>query len=345
MSPSSTLLRGHFGNIAPPSCFPLKRVGTVSTKDSSSTHGSSVAYSYFPTYNQDDAISGDSTMSYDSSTFASHHSRGAIKKTIDTEFTSLASERSVEKEMSQCGVEIDSDEDDSNEYDDQIIETNTKNRSLTLDWDRCRSDASSFRKVTNNNRAIGDEYVLPEGLSKSDIMVTIDIDDEARSSRAAELDEENLDVEILHRHRYQKSGEFSPRKQGHRRRRKFEEDVRQGIFDDLMSVYTATTKTAKLVLCVVVSVLSDGTLNHTFWSGGRVGLTEIVLQWVLFDVEDLQVYKRGRVVQTKDFGFGPLGLTENEGQQYLSESLAPRATNEIVSTIGNGAPHDLMVEV
>ena len=161
----------------------------------------------------------------------------------------------------------------------------------------------------------------------------------------ADLDEEDLDVEILHKnHKKNDSGEFSARKQNQRARLMFEETVKHGILDDLQSFYTATPKTAKLVLCVVVSVLSDGTLDHTFWSGGRVGLTEIALQWVLFDADDLQLYKRGRVVRKKDFGFGPLGLTENEGQHYLETKLAPRASNDIISQIGNGTRRDLLSE-
>ena len=100
-----------------------------------------------------------------------------------------------------------------------------------------------------------------------------------------------------------------------------------GIIDDFKSVYTATPKTAKLVLCVVVSVLSDGTLDHTFWSGGRVGLTEVVLQWVLFDANDLQVYKRGRVVQKKDFGFGSQGLTRF---RLIVKSSIPRPARQDV---------------
>jgi hypothetical protein len=242
------------------------------------------------------------------------------------------------------GDENDNVEDDCTEYDDQIIETNTKNRSLSLDWTRFRTVPSSWRTVTNKNSVTEEVCELPEGISKSDITVTIDIDDEARSSRVDELDEEDLDVEILH-YEGRDSGANSPRKECHRHRLKFEETVTKGIHDDLKSLYTATPKTAKFVLCVVVSVLSDGTFDHTFWSGGRVGLTEIVLQWVLFDADDLQVYKRGQVVQKKDFGFGPLGLTDYEGQHYLATTLAPRATNEIISKIGSGGYQNLLVEV
>ena len=231
------------------------------------------------------------------------------------------------------------------DYDDHVTETKTTNGSVSLGWDHGRAVASSFRTVTNNHSAVEDVCELPEGICKSDITVTIDIDDEARSSRVGELDEEDLDVEILKKsHRKLDSGDFSPRKQNQRARVKFEETVQQGILDDLQSFYTATPKNAKLVLCVVVSVLSDGTLDHTFWSGGRVGLTEIVLQWVMFDADDLQVYKRGRVVRKKDFGFGPLGLTENEGQHYLSTKLAPRASNDVISQIGNGDRSDLLSE-
>jgi len=347
---SSKLMRdtGYFENITPPSAFPLKRAGTASTKDSHSTYDSSTAHSYynFPSSNQGDTESGASTISYDTSSLTSRQPIGTMENRVDTEFRSLASKGSVEEgtlPSLQSAVENDRVEDDRSEHDDPI-ETKTKSRSLALAWDRGDPIALSFRAATNSNSTVDDECQLPEWISKSDITVTIDIDDEARSSRAAELDEENLDVEILHHVRHD-SGEFSPRRQCHRKRRKFEETVRQGILDDLKSVYTATPKTAKLVLCVVVSVLSDGTLDHTFWSGGRVGLTEIVLQWVMFDPDNLQVYKRGRVVQKKDFGFGPLGLTENEGHYYLATSLAPRAANQIISIIGNAECQNLLVEI
>jgi len=237
-------------------------------------------------------------------------------------------------------------EDAQTDCQDDIIETNTSSGSVSLGWEHGRAVASSFRTVTNNKSAVENVCELPEGISKSEITVTIDIDDEARSSRVGKLDEDDLDVDVLQQknHRKLDSGDFSPRKQNHRARLEFEDTVQQGILDDLQSFYTATPKNAKLVLCVVISVLSDGTLDQTFWSGGRVGLTEIVLQWVMFDADDLQVYKRGRVVRGKDFGFGPLGLTENEGQHYLATKLAPRASNDIISQIGNGARQDLLSE-
>jgi len=341
MSSESTGIRGYFESITPPSVFSLKRAATGSTKNSSTTNDSSTSYSYynFPSYNQHSGVSDGSTLS--------RSFTGTMEGTIDTECKSIASKRLDEEETLPSLLsedENDNVEDDSTEYDDQIIEANTKNRSLALDWTRVRTVPSSWRTVTNKNSVTEEVCELPEGISKSDITVTIDIDDEARSSRVDELDEEDLDVEILHYER-RDSGADSPRKDSHRQRLKFEETVSKGIHDDLKSLYTATPKTAKFVLCVVVSVLSDGTLDHTFWSGGRVGLTEIVLQWVLFDADDLQVYKRGRVVQKKDFGFGPLGLTDYEGQYYLATTLAPRATSEIISKIGNGGCQNLLVEI
>mmetsp|Transcript_11816 Transcript_11816/g.23430 ORF Transcript_11816/g.23430 Transcript_11816/m.23430 type:complete len:452 (+) Transcript_11816:58-1413(+) len=232
---------------------------------------------------------------------------------------------------------------EGDEYDDQIIETKIKNSSLSLKWDSGKSMALSSRIANKEAVDIDYEFELPPGILKSDITVSIDIDDEARSSRVNELDEEDLDVEILHQER-RNSGARSYRKLRHRHRREFEETVRKGILDDLTSVYTATPKTAKLVLCVVISVLSDGTLEHTFWSGGRVGLTEIALQWVLFDPDDLQVCKRGQEVQKKDFGFGPLGLTKSEGQHYLVTSLGPRAANDIMRKVGGDIRQDLLAE-
>ena len=302
----------------------LKRSGTASTKYSSSSNTECFSCSKSPSIDSD-FESYASTIGYDRRNYRvrSYASNGMSlgENTLQSLFESDSSY----------------DESECNSY--RTIEPTTKNRSLSLQWN-C-SNASTSQSQSKG--IVDDACELPEGISKSDIMVTIDIDDEARSSRAEELDEENLDVEILH-HKKRNSGENSPRKLCHGLRRKFEEDVLDGIIDDFKSVYTATPKTAKLVLCVVVSVLSDGTLDHTFWSGGRVGLTEVVLQWVLFDANDLQVYKRGRVVQKKDFGFGSQGLTENEGQLWLRSWLVPRATAEVISMIGKSTSNELLAE-
>mmetsp|Transcript_24990 Transcript_24990/g.54895 ORF Transcript_24990/g.54895 Transcript_24990/m.54895 type:complete len:377 (-) Transcript_24990:186-1316(-) len=361
----------YFNNIISPSSFSFKRAATESTKASNSTHDSQAnSYDDHPSYNQDGAESNStendtsthdgsqtfgstqdysqtdaSTISNDNSSLTTRHSLGVMENENNMKIVTNTSQVSMAEEtmISLPFIpEDDSSEFGDEEFDDQIIETKTKNRSLSLLWDRGNT-FSSYRTANEKSITGDDECQPPDGICKSDITVTIDIDDEARSSRVEDLDEENLDVEILH-HRRRDSGDSSPLKRCHRQRRKFEETVRQGLLDDLTSVYTATPQTAKYVLCVVVSVLSDGTLDHTFWSGGRVGLAEIVLQWVLFDADDLQVYKRGRVVQKKDFGFGPLGLTENEGQHFLSTSLAPKASNQIMRTIGNGVCEELFAE-
>jgi hypothetical protein len=85
-------------------------------------------------------------------------------------------------------------------------------------------------------------------------------------------------------------------------------------------------------------------MEHTFWSGGRVGLAEIALNWRLFGADDLKLYHGGLTVQRKDFGFGPIELTESEGQHILISKLAPRATNDIVRQIGD-VNEDFLAEV
>jgi hypothetical protein len=172
-------------------------------------------------------------------------------------------------------------------------------------------------------------------------MVTVDIDDEARSSRARYMDEDDMDV-IPRKN--DSMDTMSVNNTSLNRRRNFEEAIRQGMTDDLRSMYTATPETAKLVLCVVICVLSDGTMEHTFWSGGRVGLAEIALNWRLFGADDLKLYHGGLAVQRKDFGFGPIELTEAEGQHILISKLAPRATNDIVRQIGD-VNEDFLAEV
>eukprot|EP00531_Pseudo-nitzschia_arenysensis_P018743 CAMPEP_0116137600 /NCGR_PEP_ID=MMETSP0329-20121206/12330_1 /TAXON_ID=697910 /ORGANISM="Pseudo-nitzschia arenysensis, Strain B593" /LENGTH=336 /DNA_ID=CAMNT_0003632517 /DNA_START=27 /DNA_END=1040 /DNA_ORIENTATION=+ len=335
-------MKGYFDNVTPPSVF-LKRATTTSTKESNLSYDSSTAYSsYFSFPNSQNEASTLMSPDEDSS-MSSQQSADSL----EDDYASLFSTRMVDDETLPSLPSVFQKKEAKKEridYTDNILDTNTKNRALSLAWDRGKKVASSFRIGLNKNSIVDDVCELPDGISKSDITVTIDIDDEARSSLAAELDEEDLDVEILHHTPRYDSGDFSPRKLAQRRRQEFEESVRQGILDDLSSVYTANPKDAKYVLCVLISVLSDGTLDHTFWSGGRVGLTEIIMQWIMFDSDDLQVYKRGRVVQKKDFGFGPLGLTENEGQHYLATTLAPRATNEIISKIGSGVDKELLAE-
>ena len=319
-------LMQYFENVTPQSVLPFKRAATTSTKESN--------------------------LSYDSSAYSSYIHSGASTDTSltsqqieDDDYASLISTRLTEDEtVASLPCEIENEIRKQHiDYNDNILDTNTKNRSLSLAWARGNKVASSFRIGLSKNSIVDDVCGLPEGISKSDISVTIDFDDEARSSLASELEEEDLDVEIVGHAKYH-VGDDSSRKENLKARRNFEETVRRGILDDLKSVYTAKPDEAKFGLCVLISVLSDGTLGHTFWSGGRVGLTEIILQFVMFDADDLQVYKRGRVVQKKDFGFGPLGLTENEGQHYLATTLVPRATNEIIRKIGKGSGEDLLAE-
>jgi len=234
-----------YDDLVPPSIFSLKRAGTVSTKDSYSTYGSSTAYSYYtsPSYNHDDDDDDDDDdVQNDASTYTScghssltsRHSIGVMERTNNkVEFLAdCPSERSIAEESLAPSSHY-TFEDDGN---DQIIETKTKNRSLSLVWDRVNTiaHASSSRMANNNTDTdtADDEFQLPPGISKSDIMVTIDIDDEARSSRVEELDEDDLDVEILH-HKRRNSEDSNPRKQCYRQCRDFEETVRQGILDDL----------------------------------------------------------------------------------------------------------------
>ncbi len=338
-------VKGYFDSVNPPSVF-LKRATTTSTKESNLSYDSSTAYSsYFSFPNSQNEAS--TLMSPDDDSSMSSQQSA---ESLEDDYASLVSTRMVDDATDETLPSLPSVfqrkevKKQRIDYTDNILDTNTKNRALSLAWDRGNKVASSFRIGLKKNSIVDEVCELPDGISKSDITVTIDIDDEARSSLAAELDEEDLDVEILHHTPRYDSGDFSPRKLAQRRRQEFEESVRQGILDDLSSVYTANPEDAKYVLCVLISVLSDGTLDHTFWSGGRVGLTEIIMQWIMFDADDLQVYKRGRVVQKKDFGFGPLGLTENEGQHYLATTLAPRATNEIISKIGKGTDKELLAE-
>eukprot|EP00536_Pseudo-nitzschia_multiseries_P002614 jgi/Psemu1/63742/estExt_Genemark1.C_350065 len=308
-------------------------------------------HSKFSSYTHDDQ-NGVSTVSYDNSSLTTRRSTRTVKTSDSVQFLHDVSEASTYGEsLTSCRSTFDEQKEEENckeeeaadEDDDQVIETNTKNRSLSLKWDTGNTLRLSSRIAKDGTFDTKNERELPAEVTESDITVNIDIDDEARSPLVAELDGGCPDNEVLQntRHNHEASG---TQRESHRQRREFEDAMRQRIFDDLTSVYTAPPKNAKLVLCVVISSLSDGTLQHTFFNGGRVGLTELAVQWLLFDADDLQVYRRGRVVEKKDFGFGPLGLTEIEGQHYLLESLAPRAANKIMRKVEEGMRQNRLAE-
>jgi len=349
----------NYDNIIPPSVVNLKRTATASTKDSysyttyetsrgdeSSIKCGSSTYKYSSYIHDGQCDASTMTMSFDNNSVTTCHTGKTVKRSDGVHFLPALSEtRTTEESLSSSQAILNEPKEDENqkdeEEDDQVIETNAKNRSLSLQWDIGNTMTLSSRIAKIESLDAGDKFELPDGVTKADISVTIDIDDEARSSRAAQLNAEDLDVEVLNN---AEDGTNSVQKKAYQQRREFEDEVQQSILEDLTTVYTATPKSAKFVLCVVVSAFSDGTLEHTFWRGGRVGLIELALQWVLFDADDLQVYKRGKIVEKKDFGFGPLGLTESEGQHYLVKTLAPKAANDIVHKVGEGMRQDLLVE-
>jgi hypothetical protein len=243
--------------------------------------------------------------------------------------------------------------------DDDDDQDSVRTRRLSLMWDEAQAVARRGKNLDLGHlpRARGESpaaaFELPEGITKDDIMVTIDIDDTARSSIEEEEEEEE---ETIPRQRCNTdtisntSSDRNSQQPSHgsstinTKRREFEEGVQQAILDDLKSIYTATPDTAKLVLCIVICILSDGSMQHTFRVGGRVGLAELALNWRLFGADDLKVYEGGLTVQRKDFGFGPLELTEAEGEFYIMSKMAPRAAYDIVRRIG-GSNEDFLAEI
>lgn len=154
---------------------------------------------------------------------------------------------------------------------------------------------------------------LPFSISKSDIHVKVDIDQQL------------------------KRGEFG-------------ESVRIAIQDDLRDVYSATSETAKLFLCVVIVVMSDGSLFGSMADNNQVmGLAEIGLVWRLFEADDLTVYDGGVVVKSQDILpsiglfdlFVPMGT---RGRQFILSKLAPRVANDIMSRIAD-SNDELMMEI
>ncbi|KAG7342992.1 hypothetical protein IV203_020937 [Nitzschia inconspicua] len=267
----------------------------------------------------------------------------------------IVEDESLEDDVEKNTLEVVSIDEDYNDDRDSV-----RTRRLSLMWDEAQAVARRGKNLDLGHlpHARGESpaaFQLPGGITKDDIMVTIDIDDTARSSLFCstwwEKEQEppthrcNTDtisnISSCHRSRQESHGS-SPTFDCSRY--DFEQGVQQVILDDLKSIYTATTDTAKLVLCIVICILSDGSMQHTSRVGGRMGLAELALNWRLFGADDLKLYEGGLTVQRKDFGFGPLELTEAEGEYYMMNQMAPRAACDIVRRIG-GSNQDFLAEI
>jgi hypothetical protein len=180
--------------------------------------------------------------------------------------------------------------------------------SLLLDDDR------DLARMGRNAR-LKTKCSLPRDVLKSDIHVHVDIDERARQKNPTP---------------------------GQRR---LEEASVHAIRDDLQSVYSATETSAKLILCIVIVVMSDGSLSRALWdSDGIAGFAEIGLVWRLFEADDLRVFEGGLAVQREDVGYTFLDLFRNKGRVCLLNKLVPRVANDIMSRIG-GSNEDLLVEI
>lgn len=108
---------------------------------------------------------------------------------------------------------------------------------------------------------------------------------------------------------------------------------------DLQAIYTATADSARLVLCVVVVVVADGSFYRSLLDvDGVMGLAEIGLVWRLFEADDLTVYDGGVVAQSQEGGVTDF-IFGGKGRQCLLEKLVPSVTNEIKSRIGELSEH------
>lgn len=178
---------------------------------------------------------------------------------------------------------------------------------LSLHLDDVRRLARLGRNATVKNKCR-----LPASISKQDIYVQVDFDERAHSSNSGPM----------------------------------EQIVQDAIRDDLRTVYSADAASAKLFLCLVVVVLSDGSLYRTLTDrDGVIGLAEIGLVWRLFEADNLTVYDGGLVVQTEQVVssiFDFLSLT-NRGRECLLDRLVPRIANDVVSRIAD-SNEELLVE-
>jgi hypothetical protein len=369
-----------------------------------------------------------------------HHHRPTVVVTVDDlEFDV------IEEEEGDCEEDQNTDNDDdegeaeeSNEYDDDddgdndndddddrvVVSTATATatkatRSLNFQWE----DAKTIAKMGKTIDLEG-TFVLPKGITKSDIMVMVDIDDEIRWNQNTITDitwttnvgNTTTTVNKEQQEQHPKIEYFANKNMKSSRQQvkstaeaattiassssssssaaaaaaltmmvgstnttntntlqshcTFEETIRKCILDDLQSIYTAPLTTAKVVLCIVICSLSDGTINHSIrsnrcgggggshWMGEKimmeeeqedsyhnaVGVIDIALNWRLFDADNLKVYEGGLIVQRSDYGSGPFELTDSECRDILLTKLAPRAANVIMRKIGS-VSEDLLVEV
>jgi hypothetical protein len=122
---------------------------------------------------------------------------------------------------------------------------------------------------------------------------------------------------------------------------KFEESILEALLDDLRTVYSADSQSAKFFLCVVIVNVTDGSFIQSLWDRtGVMGLAEIGLVWRLFEADDLTVYDGGLVVKSQDVvASAPvfdisvaMGI---RGRDYLLNKLAPCVANDIMSHIAD----------
>lgn len=213
---------------------------------------------------------------------------------------------SLEDESFDVDSDIDHDNDDDNDNDNDTTrqeEDNAPTQKLTLKLDEVRNLARMGQPA-----ALRQTYSLPNHIKKSDIFVSVDID---YGSASASMKRRLNQVQL-------------------------EEQIKDAIRDDLQAVYSATNKeSAKLILCIVVVLVTDGSLTRSIMdSDGVAGLAEIGLVWRLFEPDGLKVYNGGLEVQSEDFGYHLAELFVNRGQQCLFDKLVPRVANSIMSRIG-----------
>jgi hypothetical protein len=205
----------------------------------------------------------------------------------------------------------------------RTLEEDTDTVNENKDTDTTASSDSNMAKLSfmldevrhlarlGKNATLKSKCRLPSNVLKSDIHVIVDIDERARNPNQREL----------------------------------EENILEAIKDDLATVYSASNDSAKLVLCIVIVLLTDGSLSRIFWdSYGVAGLAEIGLVWRLFEADDLKVYEGGLVVQLQDFGYSVLDFFRFQGRACLLDKLVPRVANDVMSRIG-GANEELLVEI
>lgn len=210
----------------------------------------------------------------------------------------------------------------------------TKKRGRHVQFSTVKALSFSLEGVSSmarlgKNKTLRKKCLLPSKVLKEDIHVHVILDEGRRRSQET--------VERLLALGSKNPEETTPLSQR----------VLKAVRDDLEGVYTATAEEAKVMLCVVIVVASDGSMSRAITDKNSVmGLAEIGFAYRLFDADDLTLFDGGIVAKRHEISrkLKDYNWSENEGLDILMKKLIPQAGNDLVSRMGH-VNNELLVEI